>query len=514
MSDENPSTFFDNDAKRSRTPADTGDTHTSPNPKDKKISRPRQGGAKIDSLATIFAEMDEYPASTEATVRNRGDAMDDSPDLSDTRASSDPHSAVVVKASKTLSDHIAPSSETSDHDGIKHNDDAKTTNKIVNAAHAVNKDKMDSAASASVEESVFCMDFTLGFKNPTEYFDKLHEDTKKKRSVFDGTDLALIENFIEEAPALFGLENAQFPLSVDTWFNIFLAAYPIKSKKNPKRRFNTFGLTLAGTNPENVLSQESFDGYRILESPLACALGGAYNSYGCLWTSEGSVLIDWMEEKIEPTKLWQTFPIKERNLAKPFSASELFTESKSSFHCIEASMSVAMRMVNREDPEEWSVKIRKHLVTTGQVHLEFGTVKKALMRIAKTPPSVFGKDFITEDTKLTRSSMTALWTATYRTIGGIWMQPKQLASTSKATVKDTPPIVNNHNALFTIVEGKKARRKATFDTNTKDLTSTPKFASQSKSTSSASKRSSTCFPNKKPVHISAKTAKGPNRKFS
>jgi hypothetical protein len=150
---------------------------------------------------------------------------------------------------------------------------------------------------------------------------------------------------------------------------------------------------------------------------------------------EKEYIIDWMEPKISPTPLWQTFPIKDRNLALPFSQSEMFSEAKSSFHCIEASMASAMRVKNREDEEEWSVKIRKQLYSAGQVHLEYSTIKAALMRIAKTPPSTFGSAHIIEESKLVRNSMTALWTAVYTTIGGVWLSPtRQLdAPTSDAS---------------------------------------------------------------------------------
>jgi hypothetical protein len=84
-------------------------------------------------------------------------------------------------------------------------------------------------------------------------------------------------------------------------------------------------------------------------------------------------------------------------------------------------MASDMRMKDREDKEEWSVKIRKQLYSVGQVHLEHSTIKAALMRIAKTPPSTFGSANIIEESKLARNSMMALWTAIYTTIGGVWL---------------------------------------------------------------------------------------------
>jgi hypothetical protein len=58
-----------------------------------------------------------------------------------------------------------------------------------------------------------------------------------------------------------------------------------------------------------------------------------------------------MEEQIMPTELWQLFPIKSCNLAKAFTAEEIFNKSPTSFHCIKASMAAKMKFKDRDDPE-------------------------------------------------------------------------------------------------------------------------------------------------------------------
>jgi hypothetical protein len=345
-----------------------------------------------------------------------------------------------------------------------------------------NKDKMDAEDISDGEEIIFCMDFTLGFQNPTDSYYELSKTIQKRRAVFDPTDVDKIQKLIEEAPAIFHLKDTQLPLSTSVWECIFLEASAIRTKKNLKNRYRAFGLTLAGTNPEDILSSECFDGYRIVKSPLACALGGAYQYFGCLWRIGQDFVINWMEHQISPTPLWLEFPIKERNLAKPFTLDEMFTEDKSSFHCIEASMAVAMQIKNREDPEEWSVKIRKAMLAKGRILIDYGTVRDALMRIAKTHPSTFGSDHIINDSKLARNSMTALWMATYLTIGGIWWLPKQLKSTAEKVPKQ---------ATFA-PDSKPAAKSA--------LKSTPS-SKPTPSASDAKSSASKCFFSKKPDYI-------------
>jgi hypothetical protein len=195
-------------------------------------------------------------------------------------------------------------------------------------------------------------------------------------------------------------------------------------------------------------------------------------------------IIDWMEHQISPTPLWLEFPIKERNLAKPFTLEEMFTEAKSLFHCIEASMAVAMQIKNREDPEVWSVKIRKAMLATGCILIDYGTIRDALMCIAKTHPSTFGSDYIIDDSKLARNSMTALWTATYVTIGGIWWLPKQLETTAEMGPKQATFASDSKPAA------KSALKK-----------STPTSSKPTPSASGAKSSASKCFFSKKNDYI-------------
>jgi hypothetical protein len=234
---------------------------------------------------------------------------------------------------------------------------------------------------------------------------------------------------IDSAPELFNMLNSSLPfLSVDAWTQIFESTSIITSKKNPKRKYKDFGISLAGTHPQNLLPLEDFHDSKILESPIACALGGAYHFYGCIWVKNDDFLINWTTETIKPTELWNKFPIKTRNLATAFSHEEMFNKDSSSLHCIEASMAAKMKVKQRDNPEEWMAKLEKALNSTGQVMLGHGTIKDALMRLAKMHPSTFGKDHIMDDSKLLRSSMTALWTAPYWLVGGAWLKPQQLGA--------------------------------------------------------------------------------------
>jgi hypothetical protein len=297
------------------------------------------------------------------------------------------------------------------------------------------------------------------------------------------------------------MEDTELPLSVDAWNRIFQSTSNLISKKNPKQKYKDFGITLAGTHPQDVLPPEDFFDSKILESPIACALGGAYNYYGCIWVGDSDTVIDWKKEQILPTALWQLFPIKHRNLAKAFTADEIFNESPSSLHCIESSMAVKMKIKDRDDPEAWKAKIQKATHSTGQVHLGHGTIKDALMRIAKTHPSVFGQDQIVDESKLIRSSMTALWTATYRILGGLWCDTQQSASlqAAEASIPPRPDLVK-------IVEGRESRpKKTSFDKDTKPPAKDTKVKA---TTTTTSKRST--FLSKMPAKNIVKLHKGPS----
>jgi hypothetical protein len=220
------------------------------------------------------------------------------------------------------------------------------------------------------------------------------------------------------------------------------------------------------------------------------------------------VLIDWMAQKILPTDLWKDkLPIKTRNLALGFSDQELFDEDPKLFHCIEVSMAKVMQMKNRENPEEWAVKIRKNLNSSGQVHLPRkgqGTLKDSFMRIAKTHPSVF-KDNIVNQSKLTRSSMTALWAAIYTTLGGVWWNPQQLES-DPPTDDGFSVVQHTHQSLL-----KSSLKKASFPPEAKkpNPSYAPKVTAKPKLTpahrkaakpAQASNKASGCFFEKETSH--------------
>jgi hypothetical protein len=70
-----------------------------------------------------------------------------------------------------------------------------------------NKDQMDAEDVSDGEEIIFCMDSTLGFQNPTDYYYALSDTAQKRRAVFDPTDADKIQKLIEEAPAIFHLKD-------------------------------------------------------------------------------------------------------------------------------------------------------------------------------------------------------------------------------------------------------------------------------------------------------------------
>jgi hypothetical protein len=416
MTDDSTMMFNSNDGKRTIYIDNVKASTPSPNPTAKKKQRPGSETEKAGSLVEVLEEIDNNKGKTVSNSKMPEKQLDESDRLD----------AVIDSTTANISAHT--DANTNKHNNSLNEKTSKTTEKMNNNnKNSNNKNantqlaKLDNPSAKSeadetdpnedadpMDKDIFCLDFTHGFKKPTDNWKELPDAIKKRRVIFDQTDESNILELIQDAPALFKMENAKLPLSVDAWNRIFQSTSNLISKKNPKRKYKDFGITLAGTHPQDVLPPEECFDSKFLESPIACALGGAYNYYGCIWVDDSDTVIDWKEEQILPTELWQLSPIKHRNLAKAFTDDEIFNESPSSLHCIEASMAVKMKIKDRDDPEEWKAKIHKVIHSTGQVHLGHGTIKDALMRIAKTHPLVFGQDQIVNKSKLICSSMMAL----------------------------------------------------------------------------------------------------------
>jgi hypothetical protein len=506
MTDESTMVLSSPDGKRGRDPGNTVYQKPSPNPQDKKTQRNAQGGKTTSPLDAVLGEIEENPTPAVLVASNLLTKFDDQ-----------------AQADEAI-DLTKEDEDTDDEEKNKDNDKKKekttekeTTNDNYNKQDDREEEDDDKEEQENdkddmlTEDPVFCMDFSHGFLKPTDAYTTLPRATKKSRTRFKVEDTDHLQKLIGAAPGIFNLpDDITLPLSVEKWYDIFVSAEPVLSKKNPKKQCKSFGLTLAGTHPQDLLTQESFDNERIIESPLACALGGAYLLYGCLWNMDKEFLIDWMSPKIAPTHLWKNkLPIKNRNLALGFSKDEIFEDDPKSFHCIEASMAKVMQMKDRENPKEWEEKIVRHLNSTGQVHLARpgqGTIKDNLMRIAKTHPTVF-KANIMDESKLTGSSMTALWTAVYIALGGSWLKPAPVA-----------PRVDD--AGFTLVQKKTpglkpSLKKSSFSSEVKDAKPTyaSKAVSQPSKLTKASSHASGNFLKKKPVTIVKKIGKGPKRKF-
>jgi hypothetical protein len=315
-----------------------------PNPKDKKIPRDGQEeGKKADPTASDLSEIEGAPNSANLKASNLATQVEEVP-VEDLQSKS-----VSLQAQEDTTNTHDYNQEVNNN---KNSNGNKTKKNDATHAAIAEEDQM------SVEEIVFCLDFSHGFVNPSEAYEQLPNDLKKHRTAFESSDIEKLKKFIDEAPTIFQLPvDTPLPLSVERWQDIFADAVTIVAKKNPKRKYKLFGHTLAGTHPQDLLPPEAFDAGRIAESPIACALGGAYHFFGCLWTMDRDILIDWMVQHIAPTDLWKTkLPIKARNLSLGFKATELFHESPTSFHCIEASMAKVMQMKNRDDPENGQSK--------------------------------------------------------------------------------------------------------------------------------------------------------------
>jgi hypothetical protein len=127
----------------------------------------------------------------------------------------------------------------------------------------INHNQMLLDSSSDDDDTIYCMDFTNGVRDPTDQYDALSDSVNKARSVLDSSDLAKIEKLIAEAPQLFHLETDQLPLSTFAWTSIFIEAEKITSRKSAKYRYKSLGIALAGTNPETILPRSAFDGYRV-----------------------------------------------------------------------------------------------------------------------------------------------------------------------------------------------------------------------------------------------------------
>jgi hypothetical protein len=506
MTEESTMMISTPEGKRGRDPDNAVYLNPSPNPQDKKMQRHVHGGKTTSPLDAVLGEIEENPKPTALVASNLMTKFDD-----------EAKDEGTIDLTKEKDEDTNNEAENKNNDNKKEKTTKKeTTYDYYNEEDDSEEDddnkeeQKEDEEDMSTEDPVFCMDFSHGFLKPTDAYKNLARETKQSRTTYTAKDSDHLQTLIIAAPDIFHLpDDIDLPISVEQWHKIFVAAAPILSKKNAKKPYKAFGLTLAGTHPQDLLTQESFDNDRIIESPLACALGGAYLFYGCIWNMDKDFLIDWMAPKIDPTDLWKNkLAIKTRNLALGFSATEIFDEDPKSFHCIEASMAKTMLMKDRGNPEEWSEKIKRHLNVDGQVHLPRpgqGTIKDNLMRIAKTHPTVF-KDNIMEDSKLTGSSMTALWTAVYTTLGGSW---------SKATPVDGFTLVQKKKPGQKKPDLKSSLKKSSFAPDVKDAKPTYASKASFKPTklTKASSQASGIFLKKQPVTIVKKIGKGPKRKF-
>jgi hypothetical protein len=293
------------EGKRGRDPDNAAAPKPYPNPKDKKIPRDGQEGKNADPSESVLSEIEDAPNSANLKASNLATRVEEVPaeDLQSKLGSLQAHEDTT---------------NTHDHNqevnNNKHSKDNKTNKNDATHAAITEEDHM------SVEEIVFCLDFSHGFVNPSEAYDQLPDNLKKHRTAFESSDGEKLKKFIDEAPTIFQLPvDTPLPLSVERWQDIFADAATIVAKKNPKRKYKLFGLTLAGTHPQDFLPPDAFDAGHIAESPLACALGGAYHFFGCLWTMDKDILIDWMVQQVAPTDLWKTkLPIwLEKNILGP-----------------------------------------------------------------------------------------------------------------------------------------------------------------------------------------------------
>jgi hypothetical protein len=133
----------------------------------------------------------------------------------------DEHNSAELKAS-TLSRSTAV------HDGdpkvsIQNNEDTTKNNhdnkqEKTNNRHPNNNDKTyhapveATADEMSIEETIFCMDYSHGFANPSEAYDQLPEVMKKHHTVYVMADVEKLQKLIKDAPTTFHLpDNITFP---------------------------------------------------------------------------------------------------------------------------------------------------------------------------------------------------------------------------------------------------------------------------------------------------------------
>jgi adenylyl- and sulfurtransferase ThiI len=65
----------------------------------------------------------------------------------------------------------------------------------------------------------------------------------------------------------------------DSWIKILIETKDIIAARNRKRIVRIFGISLAGSDPKELFSQEIFDGNKMLETQITAVWAAAYTIY-------------------------------------------------------------------------------------------------------------------------------------------------------------------------------------------------------------------------------------------
>jgi hypothetical protein len=209
----------------------------------------------------------------------------------------------------------------------------------------------------------------------------------------------------------------------DNWVDLFSKSHGLIGKKT--KLLKKFGVRLAATDPHEFFQSYEFDGERLLSGRMQNAWAGAYVFYGPGWQPEVQVCLDISSGIAKPTIWWNKLDSKETASITQFRPSEIFSDNADSMHDLERHLRLKFGL-KVADAKEWMAGFKKHSKDPKARH--------TLIRLAKTPLSVFTKDLFADPkrTKLTTSSLTTFWLSAYRIAGAPWHYPSPKVTANPA----------------------------------------------------------------------------------
>jgi hypothetical protein len=152
-----------------------------------------------------------------------------------------------------------------------------------NQASEEGKDtKNDNEDIDKMDEDKCCLDLhEAGYKQHTSEWHSIPEGVLKNSVKLTKEDEDYINDIIEDIAV--ETDTHVDTMDKDKWIKLFIKTKEISAARNKKRFIRIFGVSMARSNPEELFSQDIFDGNRLLETKITVIWAAAYTLYGPGW---------------------------------------------------------------------------------------------------------------------------------------------------------------------------------------------------------------------------------------